>query len=139
MKSSTILKTEAVKLISEKYNGGITLKIGNYSLKRISSYSPSWEQVTEQFTAYDYSTVSIYKGSRFKLNVTSGYLTPDELSQLRSALLTHNFVLTCPDFSGAVILESCSAPLEHANIYGKFYTVSFAVSAVNLTGGSGSL
>lgn len=125
--------------MSEAYNGGISLKIGSYILKKVSTYSPSWEQVTEQFTAYDYSTVSIYKGSRFRLNVTSGYLTPDELCQLRSALLTHNFVLECPDFSGNVILENCSAPLEHANIYGKFYTVSFAVSAVSLTGGSGSL
>lgn len=125
--------------MSDRYNGGISVKIGSYSLKKISAYSPTWEIITDTFTAYDYKNVSVYKGRRFKLNVTTGYLTPDELHALQTALFAHSFTIVTPDFTGAVLLDSCSQPLAHANIYGKYYTVSFAVSAVAVTGGSGSL
>lgn len=125
--------------MSDRYNGGISVKIGSYQLKKIAAYVPSWEIVKDTFTAYDYRTVSVYRGRRFKLSVTTGYLTPDELHALQTALFAHSFTIVTPDFTGAVLLDSCSQPLEHANIYGKYYTVSFAVSAVALTGGSGSL
>ena len=79
--------------MSDRYNGGISVKIGNYSLKKISAYSPSWEIITDTFTAYDYKNVSVYKGRRFKLNVTTGYLTPDELHALQTALLDRKSVV----------------------------------------------
>lgn len=125
--------------MSDRYNGGISVKIGSYSLKKISVYSPSWEIVKDTFLSYDYRTVSQYRGRRFKLSITTGYLTPEELAELQSALFTHTFTITTPDFTGAVLLDDCSQPLEHSNSYGKYYKVTFAVSAVALTGGSGSL
>ena len=125
--------------MSDKYNGGITIKIGSYPLKKISSYSPSWEQVADSFTTHDYRNISKFKGMRYSLSVTTGYLTPEELAELQKALFAHSFTIETPEFTGAVILKSCSAPLQHANIYGIYYKVSFAVSAVSLTGGSGSL
>ena len=85
--------------MSDRYNGGISVKIGSYQLKKIAAYVPSWEIVKDTFTAYDYRTVSVYRGRRFKLSVTTGYLTPEELSDLQTALFAHSFTVTTPDFT----------------------------------------
>lgn len=125
--------------IVDIYNGGITLGIGNYTLKKISSYSHGYEDVSNKFTGYNYTTVSQFIGRRFKASIRTGHLTEDELNELKTALFAHTFNFVSNEFSGMVMLDGFDVSLTNSNIYAKLYTVSFSVSAVAVTGGSGGL
>lgn len=123
----------------DKYNGGITLKIGDYELKKISSYSHRYEDVSEKFEGYNYTAVSKLVGRRFKASIRTGHLSEDELNELKSALFAHTFNYESNEFSGMVTLDGFDVSLTNSNIYAKLYTASFSISAVALIGGSGGL
>ncbi|MCM1579099.1 MAG: hypothetical protein NC078_09915 [Ruminococcus sp.] len=127
--------------MSERYNGGITLGIGNYKLKYISSYEPKWTHEYDSgasFESYKFEKISAYKGRRFSANVTST-LPDSEAQKLMNALYAHRFEFTSPEFSGLVEITSVSKPYKKSNRYGTFVTVNFSLAAVGLLGGSGSL
>lgn len=123
----------------ETFNGGITLTLGDHTLKRITEYSPSYDYEKETFQMYDGSICEKLKGIRYRANITTGIMDAEEINTLRAVISGHRINLTAPDFSGAVFVQSASKPLEVANDGRKYYRMSFAVAAVELTGGSGSL
>lgn len=125
--------------MSDVYNGGITLKIGDYTLRKVSKYTHSYEIIKEKFQNWDLTVNEKVKGSRFKASITTGALTPEELSALRTQLLKNTFDFVSDEYSGAVTVDGISAPLEVANTHAKYYKVSFNVSAVAVTSGSGGL
>lgn len=124
--------------MSDIYNGGITLNIGDYTLKKISSYDFSFELITDSFETYDYNLVTVPKGQRFKASVST-QLYPAEALKLKNALFAREFHFVSPDFSGMVQLTAFNETLTGANFTGRTYNISFAVSAVAVTGGSGWL
>lgn len=131
-----------------QYNGGISLAVGvtiretetRTEIRAVTSYQPSYEPVSESFEEHDCRTYSIYKGSRFSAQITTGIMDAAEMAALKSALLYHEFKLYCPEYPSGidVYLTSLSQPLEVANYGRKVYRISFAVAAVALVNG-GSL
>ena len=126
-------------MANRKYNGGTTIGIGDYTLKYIEAYEPRWDPVVSKFTKYDFSTATRSRGNIFKLNVTAGTMTEDELIALKSALFKYTFKLTCSEFVGTVLLTAFQAPLIKCDSYGKYYKPRFSVEAVAPSAGSGNL
>ena len=123
----------------DKFNGGITLGIGDYELKKIIKYDPKFTPEEDKFTAYNYKNISNFKGMRFTASIQCGLMEEEELAELQNALFSHTFTFTSSEFTGAVILEGYSPNLVHANVFGKHYRPTFNISAVALVGGSGGL
>ena len=121
-----------------EYNGGISVKLGSYTLKCINSYEASWSDETEEFENWDYSTVTLYKGRRFKLSV-SAILEESGKDDLITALSAHTLNIVCPDYEGEVAINSVSAPIQSSNFMGTYYKISFSATATELSGSSGSL
>lgn len=128
--------------MSKRHNGGITLTIGSgtsaVTIDVISSYDVQWVSEDETFEQWDYSTNTIHKGDRFTATIGTGYMTASDMATLRSALLAHTFLFTCPEYpSGVQVnLTSLSQPLQSANFYGTYYSMQFSVAAVGLVNGS---
>lgn len=128
--------------MSEGYNGGITLDIGNYKLKYISSYEPKWTHEYDSgasFESYKFEKISAYKGRRFSANITTSPIPNEEAEKLMNELYAHRFEFKSPEFTGLVEITSAGKPYKKSNRYGTYCTVSFSVAAVGLLGGSGSL
>lgn len=125
--------------MNEKFNGGITLKIGEYTLKRLSQYKPSYDYEKDSFPMYNGTVCEKLKGIRYRASVTTGIMDDKEINELKTALSGHKVHFTAPDFDGDVYIQSVGKPLEVANDGRKYYRMTFAVSAVALTGGSGCL
>lgn len=126
--------------MAEIYNGGISLGIGDYTLKVISSYEPKWVFETEgEFENWDFSTVEIVKGKRFSASVSTGVLPEAEANKLLTVLKKRTFTFKSPEFEGTVRVSDIPKKYNSANVYGVFCSVSFTVAAVSLEGTSGSL
>lgn len=122
-----------------KYNRGITVSVGDIDIETLS-YQPQWEQVTERFEEYDYSTYTILKGNKFSASVVTGLMTKAQMTALRNALLVRQFTFKCPEFTEGILVNvgAISFPTA-ANNYGtEYYQMSFSVAAVSLLN-SGSL
>ena len=124
----------------EKYNGGITLGIGSYTLRCISEYKPKWSHEIERtFENWDFSMVEEAKGRRFSADITTGYLSEEETDKLIKVLIGRTFMFTSPEYTGTVSVTSVPKTYKVANTSGKVFTCSFSVAAVSLDGASGSL
>lgn len=128
--------------MSDKYNGGITLGIGDYTLKHISAYTPAFTHEydsSNSFENFDFEQTDFYKGMRFSANITAGILAEAEMNKLWSQLSRHEFNFTSPEYSGMVKIINVPKKYESANRYGKFFSCSFSVAALALSGSSGGL
>lgn len=126
--------------MSDVVNGGISIKLGSYTLRQISQYSPSWAfEEKETFENWDYTQVTVPKGRRFQLSVTANNMSPERKDELMNALFARTFSLICPDYSGMVKVTSVGNPLKKAGRFGKWYTVSFSLAALELKDSGGSL
>lgn len=128
--------------MSDIYNGGISLKIGDFTLKHVGSYEPKWTHEFDSgnsFENYNFEKITVYKGRRFSANVTTTPIPKAEADALMQVLYSHRFNFECPEFTGLVEIESGTKPYVSANRYGTYCTVSFSAAAVSLSGGSGSL
>lgn len=129
----------------KRYNGGVKITINNtVDIDRITAYSISKAAETENFQKYDGSTFSRLKGYRSNISVSTGWMTEEEMKQITAVLSRHRITITDTDKNfgedGAdFYVTSISKPLVKADIYGKFYSVSFAATAVELTDSSGYL
>ena len=122
------------------YNGGITLGIGDYTLRCISEYKPKWSHEIERtFENWDFSMVEEAKGRRFSADITTGYLSEEETDKLIKVLIGRTFTFTSPEYTGTVSVTSVPKTYKVANTSGKVFTCSFSVAAVSLDGASGSL
>lgn len=120
----------------EKLNGGYTVKIGGYSLMKISGYSPDWSNVYDDensFTDYLGNEKKIFLGRKFSLKITTRRLTREEFNGLAAALRSETLMVECPDFEGECRCENIPAELKQANFNGTRYTVTFTLIAKNLT------
>lgn len=126
--------------MSEIYNGGITLGIGSYTLKRIASYTPTWShEIETSFENWDFSTVETSKGRRFSADITTGNLTETEMSELLTVLMGRTFTFTSSEYTGTVKVTDAPKTYSVANISGRYSTCSFTVAATELSGTGGSL
>lgn len=128
--------------MSDLYNGGISLGIGDFCLKHIGSYEPKWTHEFDSgnsFENFDFETVSAYKGRRFSASITTTAIPKAEADELMKALYSHRFQFTSPEFSGLVEIQGGSKPYVSSTRYGTFCTVSFSVAAVSLVGTGGFL
>ncbi len=132
--------------MSEKYNRGISVTIRYEDLGtshditiETLSYQPQFDVISESFEKYDMSTVSIYKGDRFSVNIETGLMNASDMQALRFALLHNEFTLICPEYpSGTTVsLKSISFPTACDNYGTKWYRINFAVVAVALWNGNG--
>ena len=126
--------------MSESLNGGMIIKLDDYELKQISDYSPSWGfENGDSFENWDFSTISIDIGRRFRLSVTARNLTIEKKDELLNVLYKRDISLECLDYKGAVRVTSLGLPVTSCNFFGTFYNVNFSVAAVGLTGSGGGL
>lgn len=124
----------------EIYNGGITLGIGDYTLKRISAYNPNWShEIDTSFENWDFSMVEQSKGRRFSADITTGYLSDEEMNKLLKVLIGRTFTFTSPEYTGTVSVSKVPKTYKSANTAGIYCTCSFSVAAVSLEGSGGSL
>ena len=124
----------------EKYNGGITLGIGDYTLRCISAYAPKWtHEIEKSFENWDFSTEETSKGCRFSADITTGNLSEEETGKLIKVLIGRTFTFSSPEYTGIVKVDSIPKTYRVANTSGKVFTCSFSVAAVSLDGASGSL
>lgn len=122
------------------YNGGITLGIGNYTLKCISAYVPNWShEIETNFENWNFSTVEQSKGRRFSADITTGILSDEEITKLLKVLFGRTFTFTSPEYTGTVSVTKAPKTYNSANTAGIYCTCSFSVAAVSLDGTSGSL
>lgn len=125
--------------MTEVYNGGLSVKLGTYTLKIIGAYDVTWEQVTDGgFTNWDFTEIDGYQGMRFVVSISTK-IPAAEKDKLMSALFKREFTIDCPDYKGNVKVTSLTQPVAHSNIFGTYYTVGFTAAATALTGGSGGL
>jgi hypothetical protein len=124
----------------EIYNGGITLGIGGYTLRSITSYVPKWShEIDKSFENWDFSMVETAKGRRFSADITTGSLKKEEIDKLIKVLVGRVFTFTSPEYTGTVSVTSVPKTYRSANIAGVYCTCSFSVAAVSLDGTGGSL
>lgn len=126
---------------NERLNGGYTLQIGNFTLRILDGYSPSWENVYDtenSFQNFDGSEEKFLKGIRFSLKINIDRIMPEDFSALISELKKPVIALECPDFEGNCYCDSIPGDLKQASFYGVRYGVSFTLIAKGLiTDGDG--
>lgn len=129
--------------MAKVYNGGITVTVGNYTIDVIKSYAIQTTVEAETFTNWDNSTASIFRGYRYSVNVSTGWMTEEEMKALRGQLAKYRVVISDSDGNfdddTYFTVSSISNPLQKADLYGKYYQISFAATSVQLYGGSGNL
>ena len=124
----------------EKYNGGISLGIGSYTLRCISEYKPKWTQeIDKSFENWDFIIDETSKGRRFSADITTGNLSEEEVNKLINVLVDRVFTFSSPEYTGTVSVTSVPKTYKVANTSGKVFTCSFSVAAVGLEGSGGSL
>ena len=122
------------------YNGGITLGIGDYTLRSISAYSPGWShEIDTSFENWDFSTVEQSKGRRFSADITTGLMDDEEIAQLIKVLIGRTFNFTSPEYTGMVSVTKVPKTYKSANTAGIYCSCSFSVAAVSLESSGGSL
>lgn len=128
-------------LAYEIRNGGISVTLGTYTLRRIKSFESSFEPEYDSqnsFTNFDGTVHDAFIGSRYNVNIKAGPFEVSEVSGLMNALKSHTFTMESTDFSGKVRVTKCSQPYHSANFMGKYVFVDFSLAAVGLLDG-GSL
>ena len=113
----------------EIYNGGITLGIGSYKLKSISSYQPKWEWTDDNSENLGTDKASD-KPKRFSADITTGYLSESEMSELIKVLLERKFSFYSSEYNGLVAVKSVPKTYESANIAGIYCKCSFSIVSV---------
>lgn len=107
-------------------------------LDTISAYAPSWENEAETFEGYDFSTVEVSKGRRFSLNITTGALSMTELNTIKTALITRQVTVKCPEYPSGKLMAVTSVNQEQASasLYGKYYRLSMSMTAISVETGA---
>ena len=124
----------------EKYNGGITLGIGSYTLRCISEYKPKWShEILKTFENWDFSMVEEAKGRRFSADITTGLMDDEEIAKLINVLIGRTFKFTSPEYTGMVSVTKVPKTYKSANTAGIYCSCSFSVAAVSLESSGGSL
>ena len=124
----------------EKYNGGITLGIGDYTLRCISAYAPKWtHEIDKSFENWDFSMEETSKGCRFSADITTGNLGEEDIDKLIKVLIGRAFPFASAEYTGMVRVAKVPKTYKVANTSGKVFACSFSVAAVSLDGTSGSL
>lgn len=121
--------------MSEKLNGGYSLKIGETTINIIGKYSPKWEKVYDNensFTDYRGNQVKQLKGYRFLLDIETGRLDKNQLEEIISELNKASVAIVCPDFEGECYCDNVPANLEQANFLGARYRISFTLIAKDI-------
>lgn len=127
---------------SEKLNGGYEVTIGDFVLRKIGKYAPTWSKVYDDensFTDYLGNQQKILMGNRFALSIDTGRLTKEETESLIAELNKRSIAVVCPDFEGECYCDNAPANLEQANFYGTRYKVNFTLTAKNITSIGGGL
>lgn len=125
---------------NEKLNGGYTLQIGDFTLRILGGYAPSWEKVYDtenSFTNYDGSEYKVLKGIRFSLKIDIGHIPTEYFSELAEELKKSSVMLKCPDFEGECRCDNIPAELKQASFLGVRYGISFTLTAKNLISDQG--
>ncbi|MCM1023812.1 MAG: hypothetical protein NC395_07110 [Prevotella sp.] len=126
---------------NERLNGGYTVQIGDFTLRLINGYSPSWENVYDtenSFRNFDGSEEKILLGVRFSLKIEVGRIMPEDFKALAAELKKPVIALECPDFEGDCCCDSVPGELKQANFNGVRYGIGFTLIAKNLlTDGDG--
>ena len=135
--------------MDKKRKNGLVLSFDNggsaaYDLRKIKSYNTSWVSeydTSNAFDNYDFTKVSEnYLGQRFSANITTSFLTEDEVTNFLRVLGYR--VVTLNDnveFNGLVQIDNVSRELVEVTPKEKYYRLSFTAVAVALNGGSGGL
>lgn len=124
----------------EKYNGGITLGIGDYTLRCISAYAPKWtHEIEKNFENWDFSIEETSKGCRFSADITTGNLGEEDIGKLIKVLISRTFLFTSEEYTGVVSVLKVPKTYKVANVSGKVFTCSFSIAAVSLGGTGGGL
>ncbi len=119
----------------EVYNGGYKIQIGNFTLRNIGGYEPSWETVYDpdgSFTDWKGNTQKFPLGKQFSLKISTGRLIPEDFNALVAELRKSSFMVKCPDFEGQCYCENVPASLSQANTLGVRYKINFTAIAKDI-------
>ena len=120
----------------EIFNGGYEVTLGDYTLRHIGSYAPVWTKVydsSNSFIDYQGNSVKTLKGNQFSISIKTGRLIKSDMDALITELNKAEITLSCPDYEGVVTCEDVNTNLEQANTLGTRYSVSFKLTAKNIT------
>lgn len=125
----------------EVLNGGYTVTIGDFILRIIGAYEPSWDNVysgNSSFTDWKGNEHKKLQGKKFSLKISTGRLVPEDFNKLVEELKKEDIPVSCPDFDGICYCENIPASLAQANFNGTRYKISFTLIAKELeAAGSG--
>lgn len=119
----------------EIFNGGYKITIGDFELRNIGGYTPSWSNVYDNQNSYidhNGNNVKALIGKQFTLSVKTGRLSVEDYNALVSNLKKEEIYLKCPEFEGICICDDIPANLEQANTLNTRYSANFKLAAKSL-------